>query len=275
MFRKFSNSLVAPKEVAKYYKESFWKSLLFLLVLVLLIMIPTVLNLSTSSFLTENMKVDVKKAFVGEEIPFEIKSGKLENVNGNTEYVYKNETIEMFTFVFTEKIENCPTSLDKFIIAFCEDGVYTKVSTFRDKIFSYTEYKYLQNLDFSNNDIFSDITFWDNMFGITENILNESKPFYIFIYSVFYIFYWIVWMAFFAIIIAFFSKIRTAGYLKYWDLLKLSVYSLSPFVICAVFATLFNMGFLIYLGYIIAAVFNAISVNEVLRNFYGTRKEGE
>ena len=80
---------------------------------------------------------------------------------------------------------------------------------------------------------------------------------------------------FFALITAFFSKMRTANFLKYWDLLKLSVYGLSPFIVCAVFATLFNIGVLLYVGFIVSAIVNTITVNEVLKNFYGVRKEGE
>ena len=33
MFKRLSNSLLSPKEVAKYYGDSFGKSLLFLIIL--------------------------------------------------------------------------------------------------------------------------------------------------------------------------------------------------------------------------------------------------
>ena len=45
--------------------------------------------------------------------------------------------------------------------------------------------------------------------------------------------------------------------------------------ICSVFSSLFNLGFLIYIGYLLSAIYNIITVNEVLKNTYSVRREGE
>ena len=63
-----------------------------------------------------------------------------------------------------------------------------------------------------------------------------------------------------------FSKFRILGALKFWDLFKIAIYSLTPFVVCSVFSSLFNVGALIYIGYIISAIYNSITINEVLKN---------
>ena len=82
MFKRFSNSLLSPKEVAKYYHEPFIKTFVLLLILVVLFMVPIVLNLLTSNFLTYQNKEDIKSAFKKEVVPFKIEDGIVKNING-------------------------------------------------------------------------------------------------------------------------------------------------------------------------------------------------
>ena len=87
--------------------------------------------------------------------------------------------------------------------------------------------------------------------------------------------YSFIWMFVLALIVTMFSKFRVMGALKFWDLYKISIYSLTPFVVCSVFSSLLGVGALIYVGYIVSAIFNGITTNEVLKNTYSVRREGE
>lgn len=275
MFRKFSNSLVSPKEIAKYYHEPFWKSFLFFIIMILFIMIPTVLNLSTDSFLSDSMKKQIKSAFYNEEIPFVIEDGTLKNVNNDHEYKYINKNFSVYHIVFTEEIGNYETQMDTIVVLLSKDGVYLKLATMAEKVFDYTDYEYFKNIDFTNKDLFNDISFWDNVFNVIESSMDEGRVAYVIVYSIYYIFYWVFYIAIFCLLITLFSKMRTMNYLRFWDLFKVSVYSLSPFIICAVLSTLFNLGLLMYIGYLLSAIYNVITVNEILKKLYITRKEGE
>lgn len=278
MFRKLSNSLTSPKEVAKYYNESFGKTILFILILLVFVMVPTVISLLTSDMLSENTKKIVKNSFVNAEVAFEIEDGVLHNINGDTDYVYTNETAKNMHIVFTENIEKAKAPIDGYAIVLTKDGIYQIISLLEDfptKIASYSDYEYLKNLDFSDPEIFSDINFWDNVFNVTSMILNEARPMYIISNLLYYVVYWIGMIVLFVFIMTFFAKMRTGNYLGFWKIFKLTFYSLTPFIVCLVFSTLFNLGFLVYIGYLISAIYSFITINEVLKRLYLSRNEGE
>lgn len=274
MFRRLSNSLTSPKLVAGYYHEPFWKTFLFFLLLIFFIMIPTVLNLTTAQFFSAEAKKEFKKDFVSEEIPFIIENGELSNINNESDFVYNKKLTETLTLVITEDINNVHTTLNGMSIVFTKDKVYLSVSTVHQELLSYNDYSYLTNLDLSNKDLYSDINFWDNIFSIVDSYINSIRPAYILMYSLFYIVYWSGILLLFILIISFFSKMRVGHYLKFWDIMKLSVYNLMPFIICTVFANLFGIRFLMYVGYLVSAGFNIVTINEVLLNLH-FRREGE
>lgn len=273
MFKRLSNSLLSPKEVSKYYGESFGKTFLFFIIMLLLLMVVTVLNLATTSALSENLKKEIKKSFLKEEIGFVIKDGELFNINNNSEYVYTNKLTETMYISMTEDISKVETPVNGYSIVFTKDGVYVAMPL-TYKIFEYNDYEYLKNIDFSNEDLYSDIKFWDNIFSITGSVLEEYKPTFLVINTLYYFIYWTGWMFAIVLIVSFFTKMRTSTYLSFGSIFKVSIYNLAPFVICLIFATLFNLSFLMYIGSIISMIYNVITINEVMKRLYLNRNEG-
>lgn len=274
MFRRLSDSLMAPSSIARYYKESFWKTFLFFLFLLLIMMVQNTLALYSSSLLDGNVKKEIRSEFVGEEIPYEIIDGKLVNVNGDVNHYYiKNLSTEM-NIIFTEDLSNIDNTTPSLNIIFNQDGVYVSASLIAQKIFEYSEFDYLVNLDFSDPNVIRDISFWDNIFNITEITVNNFKPIYMIIGTISNLIYWFAWLIIFMLIIALFSKFKVSGYIKFRDLFKIAVYSLTPLVFCIFFANFLGIKFLLYLGYILAAIFNSITVNEILKNILMIKKEG-
>lgn len=274
MFRRLSDSLMAPSKIARYYKESFWKTFLFFLFLLLIMMVQNTLALYSSSLLDGNVKKEIRSEFVGEEIPYEIIDGKLVNVNGDVNHYYiKNLSTEM-NIIFTEDLSNIDNTTPSLNIIFNQDGVYVSASLIAQKIFEYSEFDYLVNLDFSDPNVIRDISFWDNIFNITEITVNNFKPIYMIIGTISNLIYWFAWLIIFMLIIALFSKFKVSGYIKFRDLFKIAVYSLTPLVFCIFFANFLGIKFLLYLGYILAAIFNSITVNEILKNILMIKKEG-
>ena len=275
MFKRLSNSLTSPKEVAKYYHESFWKSLIIFLMMLILLMVPTVVTLLTTNFLTYQTKEDLKASFNKAEIPFKIENGIVKNVNGDKEEVYINTSFYEYKIVITEKLENYTGTMDSIAIVICDDGVYGKLALASQNFVKFSDYEYFNNIDLSDQKTLKDFEFWNNVFSVIEKITEESKPMYVIVYSVYYLLYWFIWLNVFCLIISMFCKMRVFGALKFWDLYKISYYSLAPFVICSIFSSLFNIGLLIYVGYIVSAIYNLITVSEVLKNTYSVRREGE
>lgn len=274
MFRRLSDSLMAPSKIARYYKESFWKTFLFFLFLLLIMMVQNTLALYSSSLLDGNVKKEIRSEFVGEEIPYEIIDGKLVNVNGDVNHYYINNLSTEMNIIFTEDLSNIDNTTPSLNIIFNQDGVYVSASLIAQKIFEYSEFDYLVNLDFSDPNVIRDISFWDNIFNITEITVNNFKPIYMIIGTISNLIYWFAWLIIFMLIIALFSKFKVSGYIKFRDLFKIAVYSLTPLVFCIFFANFLGIKLLLYLGYILAAIYNSITVNEILKNILMIKKEG-
>ena len=274
MLKRLSNSLLSPKEVAKYYGESFGKSLLFLIILLFFLMVVTFVNLFTTNALTEDLKKEIKKSFLKEEIAFVINDGVLSNINNNSDYVYTNKLSETIYIVMTEDITKASSPLNGYSIVFSKDGVYIKLPM-EYKIFEYTEYEYLKNIDFSNPDLLSDIKFWDNIFSITGSVLSEYKTTFLVVNMLYYLIYWTGWMFMIVLVVSFFTKMITSTYLSFGSIFKVTIYNLAPLTVCLIFGTLFNLGFLFYVGSILSMVYNFITINEVLKRLYLNRNEGE
>jgi len=274
MFKKISNSLFSPKEVSKYYNESFGKTILFFIVMLIILILITFVSMLTTSALTESMKKEIKKSFLKEDIAFVIDNGELHNVNNDSEYVYINKAYETLYIGFTENVENCESPIDGISIVFAKDGIYIKLPV-AIQLFGYDKYDYLKNIDFTDKDLLADINFWDNMYSIADSELNELKPTFLIINTIRYIFSYIGLMMTIVLIVSLFTKLRTGTYLNFGAIFKITIYSLAPLVVCLVFSTLFNLGFLTYIGYILSMVYNSITINEVLKKLYLNRNEGE
>ena len=275
MLKRLSNGLLSPRETAKYYSESFGKAILYFIILIVLITIPTIVSLVTADIVPNSLKNDLKEAFLGEKIPFVIEDGVLVNIDDDETYVYLNENLETFDIQVTENIDNAKMNLEKMSIVLVTDGVYIKYSVMSEKLFEYSKYEYLKNLDLSDVDQLRGNAFWNNIFDILYQELHSIRWFTITVNAINNILYSIMLMLAFTFIITLFSKFRTGGYLKFFGIFKVTIYNLTPFIFCLIFSILFNLHFLTYIGYIISAIYNLITISEILKRLYLNRNEGE
>ena len=275
MLKRLSNGLLSPRETARYYSESFGKAILYFIILIVLITIPTIVSLVTADIVPNSLKNDLKEAFLGEKIPFVIEDGVLVNIDDDETYVYLNENLETFDIQVTENIDNAKMNLEKMSIVLVTDGVYIKYSVMSEKLFEYSKYEYLKNLDLSDVDQLRGNAFWNNIFDILYQELHSIRWFTITVNAINNILYSIMLMLAFTFIITLFSKFRTGGYLKFFGIFKVTIYNLTPFIFCLIFSILFNLHFLTYIGYIISAIYNLITISEILKRLYLNRNEGE
>ena len=227
----------------------------------------------TADIVPNSLKNDLKEAFLGEKIPFVIEDGVLVNIDDNETYVYLNENLETFDIQVTENIDNAKMNLEKMSIVLATDGVYIKYSVMSEKLFEYSKYEYLKNLDLSDVDQLRGNAFWNNIFDILYQELHSIRWFTITVNAINNILYSIMLMLAFTFIITLFSKFRTGGYLKFFGIF--TIYNLTPFIFCLIFSILFNLHFLTYIGYIISAIYNLITISEILKRLYLNRNEGE
>ncbi len=265
MLQKITNGLLSPKRIANYVHESFGKSFLYLLMLVLFLMIPTVTNILVNSTLSSNAQNIIKTAFLQEKIPFFIEDGKLRNKDGNTEAVYVNDNLSGYKIVISENNAASFDSLKSIVIFLNEDSVDIVMAGAVMRLFQYSDYSNLNGLDINGANGFENIEFWNTVFSIVDNQLDNYFAIR-FAINVFYnIFYWIVWLMILACILGLVARMRTLNFLRFGDALKISIYNMTPFVFCAIISEFFNIGIFIYLGYIITFIFNTMTVNEILK----------
>lgn len=275
MFKRLSNGLLSPKECANYYYENFGKTLLYLLLLVILMLVPVVLSVSTSQLITDSGETEIRNSFINENIPFTIEKGELKNSDGDNTFVYQNKNLTGITFYITENVNNVTSEFDELSIVLAKDKVYIKVSTLAIPIISYTEYDYLTNLDLSDQQLINSFKFWDNIFYIMNNEYNKARPMFVILSTIIYFFYWLAWLCVFAFVLAIFGKMKYGNVIKFSGLFKLSIYNLTPFVFCSLFASLFGMQLLIYLGYLLSAIYSFVAQTKTLENMYNIRNEGK
>lgn len=272
MFKRLSNGLLSPKDTSTYYNEKFGKTLLYLLLLVILMLIPYVISISTSSLADPSVRKEIRKVFINEEIPFVIENGELKNVNLDDSYVYCNDSVSGINFYVTENIKNIDAGLNNVNIVLGKDEVYVVVYEFAYPVLKYADYNYLTNIDLSNKEVINSLTFWDNVFGILDEIYSSIKPIIIIVSTIEYFFYWCAWIVILAVILTLFGKIKTGNLLKFSGLFKVSIYNLTPFIFCTIFGTLFGMQLLLYVGYLVSAVYSFISTNKILENIFVGRQ---
>ena len=94
-------------------------------------MTVTFVNLFTTNALTENLKKEIKKSFLKEEISFVIKDGELSHINNNSEYVYTKELTDIIHVVMTEDITKAGTPLNGYSIVFSKDSSCSLASNFQ------------------------------------------------------------------------------------------------------------------------------------------------
>ena len=143
-------------------------------------------------------------------------------------------------------------------IAVLKDGVYLYNGITLNKMFSYSDYQVLENLDL--NDAGKDkMDFWEPVFMVLQQQINKIKPFYIVMYILSSIIQACMTVLLCSLVLTGFNRIGTPINLRFKNHWKLCVYGSTGFVLGNIFATLYNFMLLYYVGLFLSIAICAIA----------------
>lgn len=259
------DGLLHPKDVHKYSEDKCIYPIMHFIILIILILVPTIVSIIFSNPFPKEIKDDLKYAFInGQEIPYIIEDNKLKYVGTEIEktyyYIESNYYKIYFTSYdnFTPQKSNVMLSFlgEKTTLIFKSDGLYTSSSS--NAIFQY------KSIDF-NGFSFKEakngsFEYYDQIFGKITKMLDYIKEQTLPIDILLATFEIASNILLLSLICTLITRINQKQYhfKKQW---KLTIYLLTPFIFGELFAILFSINIIYYIGLIIT-IKNCMSFNQ-------------
>ncbi len=258
MIRIFIDSLVSPKENVKHSKLPWWKILIFFMILVLLSLLPSLVSTILNDHIDTSQKNLIRSAFQGKDVPFVIEDGVLKKKEDSTiDALEVSVSNQIYLKISVEEEQwNSKFQINLFMVS---DGVYMVSSGRKTKILNYMDFPMLQNIDLSRAKNRNDITFWNHIFSVVDQIIKDHHVLTIIVMNAFYIVYWGFWLTFLSFSFSIFCFLRMGKYLKLTEIWRANIFSLTPFVMGVLFSSFFGFTFCIYLGGLVSAIYSLIA----------------
>ncbi|MDD3106554.1 MAG: hypothetical protein PHP65_01960 [Bacilli bacterium] len=264
MYQRFKDGLFSPAQIVKYQSDKKIITAIFFLLLVIISVIPSLITVGKNQGLNYEDRTIIRQSFVEEEIPFSIVNGILVPKSGSN-ITHAVEIFPSLLVVFTDQ-EQLDLELNEFgiysKIVLTKEVVYFQQSLLSFKLFSYSDYNSLTNIDFAGAEI-DDQTFWRTIFPIVEEQIEEYSRFTITAQVITIILGEAFVLALFGLIVAIFQMMSLSGYMKFAKVWQVMTYVMAPYVVTKVLEELFSLGYLSFLGAIIT-VFYANRLTQVI-----------
>ena len=265
LLKRLGDSLFNPSEVLQYRVDKKIVTFCYFMLLCLLLMIPNFIKFFTdTTFFTYEVKTNIRYDFFNQnEIPYEIENGKLKftGENEKTQYALDLETYNL-TIVFTSQDKIIETDdMHQTIIVCGRDKVSIKASFSSFDIFSYSDYPVMEGIDFKKITT-SDRVFWDQLFDTFSEVEKTYHSFYVLFSVITIILKSLGSLLLFLLFITLINRISAQNIYSFGDHLKLMIYYVTPFAFGVVFATLFDIVLLEYIGLIITFVYS-LRINQI------------
>lgn len=266
MLTRLKFGLFRPSQVSSLKDDKKIYTVLFFILMVLLSLIPFVILVSKADTLSYETKREIRSLFRDYEIPYEIRDYKLTKTSDNGEDKLNIPVNQAFYIVFDDKLESEPQiTPNRITVVFAREKVYLIHFFYRKELFSYSEYRDLENLDLSlaNAD---DHQFWDKVFPIVRDQLDKTRHYSLLMQiGVYGFLFYAIELLIFSLIVTLFLRtlIQVKANVKFSQLWRLIIYLLAPYVIFRLFADLYGLSILSYVG-IITTIIYAIKMNNSL-----------
>jgi len=258
IIKRLSDSISSPSRLSNAVNDKGITTFLYTLVLIFILIIPYIVSSFTIMDLTYDAKVQIRNLLFREEIEFRIENGVMTNY-GSDEYYYKDDFISSLGLYISDTKEVVlEENKNTALVAFLSDGVYLTSEIMSQKILNYSDYDDLMNIDF--NDVKEGkVSFWDPMFNVIQQKLDEFKPIYTAIYIFSSILQAIITICIYSLILVCFNRLGVKTHLRFSDHWKLCIYGLTGFVLGTTLSIMFNFTLLYYVGFIVSIVICSIS----------------
>lgn len=262
IIQRLRDSLFSPKQIINYKDDNFFKVLTMFLLLVILLVLPSTLSISTKKYLSYNDELELKKVISGEVIPFQIKNGKLLNDNDNDNFIYQKDIDGYIKLVVSNSSDlNLGTNL---VILIGTDGVYLTNQILKLQLLTYEDHPSLNNTDLKELGNVNSPQ-WNNVLTVIRASYQEFMEFYRPVMITANVISAIGILLFMSLVIAFFQHFTLKGLIEFRKFWKLVIYLFTPYVVLETIFTLFGVN-LVYLSFIVTAVYTIILSRQIQTN---------
>lgn len=263
MYSRLRDGLLSPASVIDYIKDKWGRTILQLLFYALLLSIPAIVSVITYDGLNYDQKLEVRQAFNNEDIPFEIIDGKLVCLDEDNK-VYEKKLSDLVNVRISLELDDKINLSEAYVISFEEEKVVLSMAGLKADVLYYKDYNAFNNFDISKLGEYNNVTEWDVIFNAFTNVVKDYLPYATVVLAFSSIMQNGLFLIVFALIISLTFKMRFSNLLKYNVMLKLGIYYLAPYVICALISSLMGFGLLYYLGMILSIVYSIIGSNTIV-----------
>lgn len=242
MYERFKRGLLKPKEIGLYLKDSWRRVWIYFFLLSAILMIPVFILESTYSGLSSQELNIINENFVTAIAgDYKIEDSKLIFPEDYNQRKYLN------LGYYTLNIKNGPISYENMItLYFQEEGIQILFFNVEGGFKPYDELG-LSNFDFSDYSTENKVKFGNAINVFVKDYNFETKVIYLIFVFVATIFDLILMIT----VASFFGPFGVPFKLKF----KVGVYASTVYVIMVLFANLFNIEYLIYLGMILMIIY--------------------
>lgn len=264
MYSRIRDGLLSPSSIVDYIKDKWYKPFFQIILYALLLTIPTVISILTYDGLNYDQKIEIRKAFDGEEIPFSIVDGKLVSTKGD-DFIYENELMEMYKIVISLNDTSGKEISENYTIVFRQEAIVLNLAGVEMKIANYNDIDRLKNFDLSLLGDYNNTNAWNDIFAVCNDVVKSYIKFAAVSISLAAFLENGLVILIIALIISMSFVFRFSRLLKFSAMYKMSIYYTAPFVVGCLLSSLFNFALLYYIGMIVSLVYSIIGSNVIVR----------
>lgn len=270
LFTRIKVGLFHPSQVAGLKNDKKMLTALYFLIMVLFSLIPFAILVSRNETLSYEDKRRIRTLFRGQEIPYEIVDHQLVKTSPSADdlIIALNPT---FDLILAAGSDSAPAvAPNKSAIVFTSEKVYLVQLLHKKELFSYSEYQELKDIDLALAGA-DDSQFWDTVFPIVREQIDKMRTYNLFIQIVVYgLVFYAIELLIFSLILTVFLRImiQTHPSLSFSGVWQLIIYLMAPYVVFRLFADLYGLHLLAYVGIIITIIYT-IRMNNALETGKG------
>lgn len=249
LIKSVADSLFSSSELRAYNKKSAIRVILYLLFLGLIFIIPYAVLSVNIGILSYEDKSELRSIFRNDEesIPIEIVDSKL--VVYEEGFSYNKSLTSTMSIYIGEEYTGNQNDEQVLTLCFLSDGVYMRTYILQSKLFDYTDYDELKNLNF-NGAFTDDMEFWNSIFKVYNDYTSKFRTVYSVIYVISAFIENLFTLVIFSLLVTLFNRLGSRNHLKFGGQWKITIYGMTAYVLGNVFMMLFSWSLVYYIGII-------------------------
>ena len=264
-FNRLGNSLFCPSQVLQYRVDKKIVTFFYFMFLCVLLMIPSFISLCGNNRLfTYETKTNIRMdCFNKDEIPYIIENGKLTfaGTNEKNAYFINLDTFELTLLFTTQEKVVVSEEMYRTIVLFDQTSIFIKTTVGRIEIAKYIDYDDMEGLDLRNLTQNNSV-FWDQVAKCLTQVENNYRGVIISSMIAMIVIRSVGTLLLFILFITIINRISALNIYSFGNHFKLMVYYVTPFVMGTVFAKLFQIVLIEYIGLIVTFIYS-LKINKI------------